>query len=69
MCFPFNLDLFALILALPQGVYSIEEARAMKIAGADAVYIRHEVFQGPKAREQNPQLFIEGLREALSGDD
>lgn len=51
------------------GVYSIEEARSMKLAGADALYIRHEVLQGPQAREQNPQVFLENLREAMSGDD
>lgn len=62
-------NFLALILALPQGVYSIEEARTMKLAGADAVYIRHEVLQGPQATEQNPQVFLDGLRGAMSGDD
>nr|PNR33040.1 hypothetical protein PHYPA_024983 [Physcomitrium patens] len=51
------------------GVYSIEEARTMKIAGADAVYIKHEVLHGPQATEKNAQVFLENLREAMSGDD
>lgn len=41
----------------------------MKIAGADAVYIKHEVLHGPQATEKNAQVFLENLREAMSGDD
>jgi hypothetical protein len=52
-----------------QGVYSIEEARAMKAAGADAVYIKHEVLQGQQATEKEPKLFLENLEVAMSGDD
>jgi hypothetical protein len=41
----------------------------MKYAGADAIYIKHEVIYGPQATEKNPQVFLENLREAMSGDD
>jgi indole-3-glycerol phosphate synthase len=51
------------------GVYSIEEARAMKAAGADAVYIKHEVLQGQQATEKEPKVFLENLQVAMSGDD
>ncbi|CAK9219404.1 unnamed protein product [Sphagnum troendelagicum] len=51
------------------GIYSIEEARAMKAAGADAVYIKHEVLQGQQATEKEPKLFLENLQVAMSGDD
>lgn len=54
-----------------QGVWSIEEARAMKLEGADAVYVRHEVLQGRgvDGKPLVPQTFLENLRDALTGDD
>lgn len=54
-----------------QGVWSIEEARAMKLQGADAVYVRHEVLQGRGAdgKPLVPRTFLENLRDAMTGDD
>ena len=52
-----------------QGIYSIDEARTMKAAGADAVYVRCEVLQGPRSLEKNPEAFLVDLANAMSGDD
>ncbi|XP_024532330.1 uncharacterized protein LOC112346816 [Selaginella moellendorffii] len=44
------------------GVASMEEARQMKVSGADAVYLKREALS-------SPQELLESLREGLSGDD
>jgi hypothetical protein len=45
---------------------SIEEALEMKNAGASALYIRHEVWQG--SGELKGEEFFRRLRDKLSGD-
>lgn len=66
----------SLIGQMPFGVYTIvgiqaeEEALEMKVAGADAVYLRHEFFQGLISKELKGQdeAFLKRLRDILSND-
>ncbi|CAM6101103.1 unnamed protein product [Calypogeia fissa] len=53
------------------GVLSLEEAQAMKLQGADAVYVRHEALQGRDVDGKSlvPKIFLENLRDAMTGDD
>lgn len=48
------------------GIMSIEEALEMKLAGANALYIRHEVWQGSKPGELQDEAFLDKLRDVLS---
>lgn len=41
----------------------------MKAAGADAVYVRHEVLQGQHATEKDAEAFVKLLSYSMSGDD
>ena len=49
-----------------QGIMSIEEALDIKMAGASALYVRHEVWQG--SGELKGEDFIRRLRDELSSN-
>eukprot|EP00271_Cylindrocystis_brebissonii_P020222 TRINITY_DN6616_c0_g1_i2.p1 TRINITY_DN6616_c0_g1~~TRINITY_DN6616_c0_g1_i2.p1 ORF type:complete len:106 (-),score=26.63 TRINITY_DN6616_c0_g1_i2:152-469(-) len=59
------------------GVTSIEEARAMKEAGASAIVLKRGGLQGlfssspaeARRRHRQCQQVLEGLRDAMTGDD
>lgn len=48
------------------GIMSVEEASEMKLAGASALYLRHEVWQGSKAGELRDEAFLAKLCDVLS---
>ncbi|GLJ16267.1 hypothetical protein SUGI_0273650 [Cryptomeria japonica] len=51
------------------GVSSAEEALEMRLAGADAVYIKQEVLERYEASGNSQETFLQNLRDSLTGDD
>eukprot|EP00250_Pteridium_aquilinum_P021106 c25026_g2_i1 orf=66-938(+) len=48
------------------GIMSVEEALEMKLAGVNALYLRHEVWQGSNSGQLRDEAFLEKLRDVLA---
>lgn len=48
------------------GIMSMEEALEMQVAGANALYLRHDVWQGSTQGELRGEAFLKKLRDTLS---